>query len=96
MIRHVAVFLFVPTFTAEQRADWIALVAALPTRIPEIRAMSIGEDVVHGAASHEIAIVADFDSLADLETYSTHPAHAEVLAVSSPVKASLAVVDFEL
>lgn len=96
MIRHVAVFRFTPTFDAGERARWMALVAALPARIPQIRSMSVGEDVVHGPSSHEIAIVADFDSLADLETYSTHPAHAEVLAISGPVKTSLAVVDFEI
>jgi hypothetical protein len=95
MIRHVAVFTFVPTFSAAQRAAWVALVANLPAHIPEIRGMSVGEDVLHGPASHEVAIVADFDSLAGLEAYSTHPAHAEVLAISGPVKASLAVVDFE-
>jgi len=96
VIRHVAVFTFVPEFTAQQKSAWIALVAALPTQIPQIRRLSVGEDVLHGPASHEVAIVADFDSLADLEIYSTHPAHAEVLAVSAPVKASLAVVDFEV
>jgi hypothetical protein len=96
VIRHVAVFTFVPGFTAADRANWIAMVRALPERIPEVLSMSIGEDVLHGPASHDLAIVADFATLADLETYSTHPAHAEVLAVSAGVKASLAVVDFEL
>ena len=96
MIRHVAVFTFVPSFTGDQRRRWMAMVAALPGQIPQIRALSIGEDVVHGPTSHDLAIVADFDSVADLEAYSTHPAHAEVLAVSATVKASLAVVDFEL
>jgi len=96
VIRHVAVFRFVPDFSAADRARWIALVDALPASIPQIRSMSVGEDVLHGPSSHEVAIVADFDSLADLELYSTHPAHAEVLAISGPVKASLAVVDFEV
>jgi hypothetical protein len=96
VIRHVAVFRFVPEFSPGSRADWIAMVRALPEQIPEVLSMSIGEDVIHGPASHELAIVADFATLADLETYSTHPAHAAVLDVSSGVKASLAVVDFEL
>ena len=96
MIRHVAVFRFIPEFTESQRDDWIALVRDLPNRIPEVRALSIGKDLLHGPVSHELAIVADFDSLADLETYSTHPAHQKVLDVSVPVKASLGVVDFEL
>ena len=94
MIRHVAVFRFASTFTSDERAAWMALVAALPQSIPQVRAMSVGEDVLHGPSSHEVAIVADFDSLADLEAYSTHPAHAEVLAISGLVKTSLAVVDF--
>ena len=96
MIRHVAVFRFVPEFSPEQRARWIAMVRDLPRQIPQVLSMSIGEDVLHGPVSHELAIVADFATLADLETYSTHPAHAAVLAVSGPVKASLAVVDFEM
>ncbi|WP_411699683.1 Dabb family protein [Conyzicola sp.] len=96
MIRHVAVFTFVAGFTPAQRADWVAMVRALPGHIPEVLSLSIGEDVVHGPASHDLAIVADFATLTDLETYSTHPAHAAVLAVSAGVKASLAVVDFEV
>lgn len=96
MIRHVAVFRFVPEFTEEQRDEWIALVRRLPAEIPEIRSMSIGKDVLGGPASHEIAIVADFDDLDALSTYSTHPAHQKVLDLSGPVKASLAVVDFEI
>ena len=96
MIRHVAVFTFVPEFTPAARAHWIAMIRDLPEQIPEVLSMSVGEDVLHGPASHELAIVADFATLADLETYSTHPAHAAVLAVSKDVKASLAVVDFEV
>ena len=96
MIRHVAVFRFIPEFTESQRDDWIALVRDLPNHIPEVRALSIGKDVLHSPISHELAIVADFGSLADLEMYSTHPAHQKVLDVSVPVKASLGVVDFEL
>lgn len=96
MIRHVAVFTFVQSFTATQRAEWIAMVRDLPNHIPEIRSMTVGEDLLNGPSSHELAIVADFDSLDDLRTYTTHPAHAPVLAMSAPVKASLAVVDFEL
>lgn len=96
MIRHVAVFRFVPEFTEQQREDWIALVQDLPHHIPEVRALSIGRDVLHGPSSHDLAIVADFDDLAGLEAYSTHPAHQKVLDVSGQVKASLAVVDFRI
>ena len=58
--------------------------------------MSVGTDVLGGPASHELAIVADFADLEGLEAYTRHPAHAEVLRISGPVKTSLATVDFEM
>jgi hypothetical protein len=96
MIRHVAVFRFVPEFTTEQQEHWMSLLRALPEQIPQLRSMSVGRDVLGGPASHELAIVADFDDLDGLDAYTRHPAHAEVLRISAPVKASLATVDFEL
>lgn len=96
MIRHVAVFRFDASFTAQAREHWMSLLRALPSRIPEIRSMSVGTDVLGGPSSHELAIVADFDDLAGLEAYTRHPAHSEVLAISGPVKVSLATVDFEM
>ena len=96
MIRHVAVFRFAPEFTAEQREHWMSLLRALPSQIPSLRSMSVGVDVLGGTSSHELAIVADFDDLDGLETYTRHPAHTEVLRISAPVKLSLATVDFEI
>lgn len=96
MIRHVAVFRFAPEFTAQERRHWMSLLRALPAQIPELRSMSVGEDVLAGPASHELAIVADFDDLDGLAAYTRHPAHQEVLRISAPVKASLATVDFEI
>lgn len=96
MIRHVAVFRFIPEFTQAQREEWIALVRDLRNHIPEIKDLSIGADLRRGPASHDLAIVADFDSPDDLRRYATHPAHQSVLDISGPVKASLAVVDFEI
>ena len=96
MIRHVAVFLFIPEFTQEQRQHWISLLQRLPEQIPELRSLSVGTDVLGGPASHELAIVADFDDLEGLAAYTRHPAHEEVVAISAPVKASVATVDFEI
>lgn len=96
MIRHVAVFRFVASFTDAEREEWMAMVRALPDRIPQLRSMSVGADVLGGPSSHEVAIVADFDDLEGLDAYTRHPAHAEVLEKSAPVKVSLATVDFEV
>ena len=96
MIRHVAVFRFVPEFTATQREEWMTMLRALPQAIPEVRSLSVGVDLLGGAASHEMALVADFDDLEGLAAYTRHPAHQEVLRVSATVKASLATVDYEI
>ena len=95
MIRHVAVFRFAPAFTAEQREHWMSLLRALPAQIPELRSISVGTDVL-GGPSHELAIVAEFVDLDGIDAYTRHPAHAEVLRISAPVKVSLATVDFEV
>ena len=96
VIRHVAVFRFAPAFTAEQRDHWMALLRALPAQIPELLSISVGTDVLEGPSSHELAIVADFADLDGLDAYTRHPAHAEVLRISAPIKVSLATVDFEV
>ena len=96
MIRHVAVFRFVPTFSDADREHWMTLLRALPAQIPELRSISVGTDVLGGPSSHELAIVADFDDLAGLDAYNRHPAHAEILRISAAVKVSLATVDFEV
>ena len=96
MIRHVAVFRFVPEFTTEQREHWMSLLRALPDQIPELKSMSVGVDTRHGPVSHDLALVADFDDLEGLAVYNSHPAHEEVLRISGPVKESVATVDFEI
>jgi hypothetical protein len=96
MIRHVAVFRFAPEFGAAERATWMRMLRALPAQIPELRALSVGEDVLGSEVSYEVALVADFDDLDGLAAYTRHPAHAAVLAVSAPVKTALATVDFEV
>lgn len=95
MIRHVALFRFKPEFSTDQRQQWIEIIRDLPQQIPGIVAMSIGEDIVHGPSSYDVALVADFATLKDLQTYSTHPKHQVVLDISGPVKEHLAVADFE-
>jgi hypothetical protein len=96
VIRHVAVFRFVPEFGADERESWMALLRALPRQIPELRSLSVGTDVLGGPSSHELAVVADFDDLDGLHAYTRHPAHEEVLRISAPVKTPLATVDFEM
>jgi Stress responsive A/B Barrel Domain len=95
MIRHIAVFRFKQEFSEEQRQAWMDMITDLPTHIPEIKAISIGRDMLRGAHSYDVGLVADFESMEGLAVYTTHPKHQPVLDMSGPVKEHLAVVDFE-
>lgn len=96
MIRHVAVFRFSADFTGARRAEWVALLLSMEGVVPGLRAVTVGDDIRHGPASYDLAIVADFDDLAALAQYEDHPIHREVLRLSAPVKTALATVDFDV
>lgn len=68
---------------------------SLPALIPEIRAISAGTDMLHTGASYDFALVARFDSLADLETYRMHPDHVKVGEYITSIAAARVAVDFE-
>jgi hypothetical protein len=49
--------------------------AALPAAIPEIRSYQFGDDAAIVEGNYEFAIVADFDSRSDFQTYAAHDVH---------------------
>jgi hypothetical protein len=97
MIRHVAVFKFKPTFTAELRQQWIDRLAELPKQIDFLRSISVGDDRLRGPRSWDAAVVADLDAAVErVPDYINHPAHQAIGALSAPHIEQLVLVDFEL
>ena len=92
MIRHVAVFRFVPTFGAAERAHWMDLLRALPAQIPELRSISVGTDVLAGPFSHELAIAA-LRRPRRLEAYNRTGARRGVRISSARCAAAIEVAD---
>lgn len=64
-------------------------------RIPQLRQLEVGIDVLHSERSYDIALVTKFDSLQDLETYQKHPVHVEVAKYMTSVRESAVAVDYE-
>lgn len=64
-------------------------------KIPQIREMEIGINVVESARAYDVALVQRFDSLAAMEEYQTHPVHQEVLPFLRASSASMVAVDYE-
>jgi len=65
-------------------------------RIPELRSLEVGTDLLRTERSYDLALVARFDSLADLQAYQIHPLHAgEVVPHVKSVCSSILAVDYE-
>ncbi len=96
MIRHVTLLKFKDTFTSTERARWEAGLHTLVGRVPGLRSLDSGHDRLRSPRSFDYAIVADFDSIADVEAYAENPHHLELLAISGPRSEYIVSVDFEV
>lgn len=96
MIRHIVFFRWKPSFTPEIREQWITGLEAMIGNIPGMISLTHGADVLKTDKSWDHAIIADFESVADLETYNTHPLHEAIKPFSLPNVEEIAYVDFEI
>ena len=67
----------------------------LPGKIPVIRRLEVGRDVVRSERSYDLALIVEVDSLDDLDTYRKHPAHVEVGALIAAAADQVAFLDYE-
>lgn len=81
---------------AEQASEIARLLNALVGVVPQLRAISAGANVAYPDANWDVTLVADFDSIDELEAYQVHPAHEEVVSYVRSVVASRVAVDFEV
>ena len=99
MITHVVMWKFKDTAEGHEKAANLVmakeLLEELKGKIPEIRGMQVGLDLVHSAQSYDLVLVARFDSLQALETYRDHPEHQRVVRFLRSVHGGRVVVDFE-
>jgi len=79
MIRHIAVFFWLPEATddAKQRAS--AEIAKLPGQMTGLLSYEFGPDAGLVEGNADFAIVADFQDTDAYLAYRNHPAHLEVI-----------------
>ena len=68
----------------------------LEGKVPELRAIEVGADILHSGRSYDLALITRFDSLADMQQYQVHPEHVAVLEYLRTVVAGSVAVDYEL
>lgn len=88
---HVVCFKFRDEGDVERVAG---LLEALPAKIPEIRRYDVGRDFVRSERSYDLALVAEFASHDDLDTYRDHPDHVAVATQIRSLTTHAVVVDY--
>jgi hypothetical protein len=100
MIRHIVMFKLKDFASdAEKNAAAIEvknLLDELPLKIDVIRRYKAGIDVRKLNWSYDIVLEMDFDSLAELDAYTVHPAHQAFIAFNKEYSIAKTCVDFEM
>ena len=100
MIKHIVMWKFKDVAEGKSREENIAVVKdglySLIGQISEIRNMEIGVDVMHTAASMDMMLLVEFDSVEDLKAYAADPRHLSVAEYIGKVVSSRIVLDYEM
>ncbi len=94
MLTHV-VFFKLRERTTENAQKLRQVLLSMTGKIPEIKHMEVGVNVVPSERAYDVVLFQRFDSLADLQAYQAHPDHQEVLKYILAVTDSRASVDYE-
>lgn len=93
MINHIVMFRFGDD--KEQVQIVKEKLEELPPRIAEIKHYEVGINMIESERAYDMVLISKFDSMDDLESYATHPAHEEVLQYIRSVATSIVAVDYE-
>ncbi|MGE5509466.1 MAG: Dabb family protein [Chitinophagales bacterium] len=96
MIRHI-VFFKLQDPSPENLARAKEVILGMAGKVPQLRHLEVGLDVVRSERSYDLALVAHFESLDDLDAYQVHPEHVKVSQFLATVRAVPSVtVDYEV
>lgn len=96
MIVHIVLFKL-----KEPTAENVALVRdkllSMDGKVPMLKHLEVGVDVIRSERSYDVALYTRFASLEELQAYQVHPYHAgEVVPVMKANCASIVAADYEL
>jgi hypothetical protein len=95
MITHIVFFKLIDQ-SSENIARAKGQLLSMAGKIPQLRHLEVGTDIVRSERSYDLALVTRFDSLEDLQAYQVHPYHAgEVVPYVRAAASSILAVDYE-
>jgi hypothetical protein len=103
MVSHLVLLKPRSDLPPEDRRALVAAFERAVLAIPDVRAVRVGRRLIHGAGyeagapdSVEYFVLIDFDDLAGLQRYLSHPAHDELGTRFNQSVSSALVFDFEV
>lgn len=73
------------------------MLLSMEGRVPLLRHLEVGIDIIRSERSYDVALYTKFDSLADLQAYQIHPYHAgTVIPFMKANCSSIVAADYEI
>lgn len=96
MIVHIVLFK-VSDSTQESAQAVKEMLLSMEGKIPMLRHLEVGTDVIRSERSYDVALYTKFDSLTDLQAYQVHPYHAgTVIPFMKANCSSIVAADYEI
>jgi hypothetical protein len=99
MIKHIVLWKlkdFAEGATRQQNAARIKRdLEALKHKIPQVRHIEVGSNVVPSDAAYDVALYSEFASIEDLNIYQKHPEHLKVADFVGKIRENRVVVDYQ-
>lgn len=94
MFTHIVFFKLKDTKNIEAAKK---LLTAMEGKIPQLKYLEVGVDILHTSRSYDLALITKFDSKEDMDIYQDSTYHVnEVLAKLKPMLEGSAAVDYEI
>lgn len=93
MITHIVLFKMRDR-SASHIEQCVTLVESMRDKVPTLRSLDVGVNIVDTPQSHDFCLIATFDDLDGLHAYQDHPVHLEVATYLRAGREISAAVDF--
>lgn len=96
MIVHIVLFKLQES-TPENARAVKEMLLSMDGKLPMLRHLEVGTDVIRSERSYDVALYTRFDSLPDLQSYQVHPYHADTVVPFMKANcSSIVAADYEM
>jgi len=99
MIKHIVMWKLKASAEGASREQNVKILKAeletLKKKIPLIRHIEVGINMMPSEAAYDIALYSEFANEKDLDSYQKHPEHVRIADLAARVRESRAVVDYK-